>query len=209
MAGMLDQEFLPASQSSLVIQQSQTVAQTFEVGLSGVLDRVDVEVGRYGALAGGITLEVRSTLPGGLPADTVLASAFIAVSDITTSWPFYQSVELDLSSFDVRVAEGDLLAMVLSSGTPDEFVWRGDHPGGYTRGQVYFDVGGGFLDLSGWDMGFRTYVDTTPIPEPTALSLLSLGALVLVSARRREDGVAGHTHPPLHDKRQARYFGET
>lgn len=170
--GFLDQYYEPTSlQSGIIVEDSQTVAQTFTVGLSGVLDRVEVELARNIPIPSpeGVTVEIRSTLPGGSPSSNVLASVFIPAADI---WTSYQFIECDLTSFGLTVAEGDVLALVLSSDASyqlanNPFPWHGDVPGGYPRGAGYVDIHTdeihtGFFETH-YDFGFRTYV----VPEPS------------------------------------------
>jgi hypothetical protein len=194
-AATLDQRYMPSQEDGLTIDRSQTVAQTFEVGLSGALDRVEVELARNVSPGpDGMTLEIRATLPNGSPTTSALASVFVPAADVSTSFHF---MDIDLGPFSLMVTQGERLAVVLRSdidpqGNP--FVWRGDAPGGYTHGTVYIDRGTeGFGLLSGYDLGFRTYMDTTVIPEPSSLALLFSAAGVLIfrrhhAARHREPG---------------------
>ncbi|HOW68300.1 MAG TPA: PEP-CTERM sorting domain-containing protein [Candidatus Paceibacterota bacterium] len=182
-ASTLDQQYAPTQRGGLPIDLTQTVVQTFEVGLSGVLDRIDMEIARSIVPAPeGLTFEVRSTLPDGSPASSVLAGIFILAESVSTSFQF---ISVDLKPFGLKVREGDVLAMVLRTddglreGGYDPFVWHGDAPGDYSRGTVYIDRGTGFGLLSGYDLGFRTYIDTTAIPEPSSLALLFSGAVLM------------------------------
>jgi len=189
-AGTLDQEYLPSQASGLIIERSQTLAQTFEVGLTGTLDRIEVELARNTIAAPeGLTLEIRSTLADGSPSANVLAGIFIPGTDVPTEFQF---MSFDLVPFGITVTGGDALALVLRSdaepqgqvGGIDPFGWRGDAPGNYSRGTVYVDRGSGFGLASGWDFGFRTFVDTTAVPEPAGLPTLFCAAGVLLVRSR-------------------------
>ena len=74
----LDQLYIPTSfpQNGLVIQNIQTVAQTFTVGLEGLLTAVELDLGccRFGPPTADLLVEIRSTLSDGSPSDDVLAS---------------------------------------------------------------------------------------------------------------------------------------
>jgi hypothetical protein len=183
--GTLDQQYLPSGGNGLIVQRSSTVAQTFEVGLSGVLNGVEVQLARNAAvLSEGMTLEIRSTLPDGSPASGVLASVPISAADLSTAFQF---ISIDLLSFALAVNGGDMFALVLRSdavaqgGGIDPYAWGGEAPGGYSRGSVYLDCGTGFVQASGWDVGFRSYV----VPEPSSLALLLCGTTVLICIGRR------------------------
>jgi hypothetical protein len=186
--GTLDQQYLPSSGNGLIVQRVSTVAQTFEVGLTGILDRVEVQLARNAVVPSeGMTLEIRSTLLDGSPAANVLASAPISAADLSTSFQF---MSIDFLSFALEVNGGDMLALVLRSdavaggGGIDPFAWGGDGPGGYNRGSVYLDYGTGFGPTA-WDIGFKSYVDTTPVPEPSSLALLLAGVGLLLCIRTR------------------------
>lgn len=190
-AGTLDQQYLPSGGDGLIVARSQTVAQTFEVGLSGLLDRVDISLARNAVLpAEGLILEIRSTLPDGSPMSSVLASEPISAADVSIG---YQFLSIDFSQSGLLVSGGDTLALVLRSNAEvqgsgiDPFAWSAETPGGYTRGAVFTDQGSGFLSASGWDVGFQTYVDTTVVPEPSAIAILLVGAGALIY-RRHCDG---------------------
>lgn len=188
-AGTLDQQNLASGGDGLIISRSQTVAQTFEVGLSGILDRFELELARNTVLpTEGLTLEVRRTLFDGSPMSSVLASVPISASNVSTS---YQFLSIDFTQFDLEVTGGEMMALILRSNAEvqgsgiDPFAWCADAPGSYTRGAVYVDHGNGFLSASGWDVGFRTYV--TSVPEPSVLALALVGAGVLIYRRHYDD----------------------
>jgi len=192
-AATLDQQFLPDPGNGLIIERAQSVAQTFTVGLSGLLDRIDVNVARNAvAPPEGMTLEIRSTLPEGGLAPDVLASIFIPGADVPA---VFQYMEFDVTSFALTVTAGDVLALVLKSdavppgGNVDPFAWAADEAGGYGGGRVYADVGSGFNPITGWDVGFRTFVQATTVPAPASLPLLVSGVMAL--AWRRHGRLSG------------------
>src|SRR4051794_36981149 len=87
--GTLDQQYLPNGGDGLIVQRLSTVAQTFEVGMTGAFARVEVQLARNGILPlDGMTLEIRSTFPDGSPTANVLASAPIPAADVSTSFQF-------------------------------------------------------------------------------------------------------------------------
>ncbi|HTH47149.1 MAG TPA: PEP-CTERM sorting domain-containing protein [Candidatus Limnocylindria bacterium] len=188
-AGELDQQYLPSSANALIVEQSQTVAQTFGIAHSGVLDRVAVELLRNPELpAVGITLELRHTLLDGTPAPTSIASFSIAADAIGVTKSF---LEVDFSGVHLDVLAGDKLALVLSCELPgkggiDPFAWSGGAPGTYAGGKAYIDRGTGLSPVD-WDLGFETYVTRSPavVPEPSTLAFLGAWAGALYFLKRR------------------------
>src|SRR5690242_10397212 len=69
--GTLDQnhEINPVS-AALTVSNTQDLAQTFAVGITGLLDRVDVQVTRDNSPTGPLTVQLRKTLSTGFPDDT-------------------------------------------------------------------------------------------------------------------------------------------
>jgi hypothetical protein len=190
LAGTLDQQYLPSQNGGLIIEQSQTIGQTFQVGLSGLLNEVDVDIaGHPIAPPQGLTLEIHPTLSDGSPATSVLASISIPGSAVPTSFQF---VAFDLSAFGLSVATGESLAIVLRSdagyqapgGGIDPYAWRYDTSGGYAPGSGYISSGSSFNKMTGVDLGFKTYVDTTSVPEPSITTTFFLGSGIALLFRR-------------------------
>jgi len=191
---VLDQEYAPSSfNNGIIIGLGQTVAQTFTVGIEGILDRVEVEIARdpFDVPADGVTLQIRPTEADGLPATTVLASVFIPALDIAPGPPVGPDVppfhSVDLRSFGIGVTEGEGLAIVLSSnargihGGIDPYEWVANGPGGYSRGTGAIDIlDGGFFPA--FDFPFRTFV-LADVPEPAGIALVMTAALVLLGHR--------------------------
>ncbi|MGD2063524.1 MAG: PEP-CTERM sorting domain-containing protein [Nitrospirota bacterium] len=169
-------------------------AQTFTVGLSGLLTRFEVPM--RGSPGGGTSdFEIWST-SGGVPEaipGTTLAAGTVSFGD-GQAW-----VGADISASGLNVTAGDVLALVQiggsSTGSGD---WAGTEGGGYTGGVGFSTF---FTDPSGaWhdelaqpggvdDLGFRTFVDpdaVAAIPEPATVVLMGLGLVGLgVAGRRR------------------------
>lgn len=133
-------------------------AQTFTVGLSGLLAQVDVPIA--GAGPGDVTIRILGTNSLGEPNDAdVLGSATILSSVLNPSE--HEWVSVDLRPAGIRVEEGKVLAIELSS--PDTVFWRVGS--GYADGIFFLNNGeswrsGATFPGSGdLDMAFRTYVD--------------------------------------------------
>jgi hypothetical protein len=169
-------------------------AQTFTVGLSGLLTRFEVPM--RGSVGGGTSdFEIWGT-SGGVPEaipGTTLAAGTVSFGN-GQAW-----VGADISASGLNVTAGDILALVQiggsSTGSGD---WAGTDGGGYAGGVGFSTFN---ADPSGaWhdhlvndggvdDFGFRTFVDpdgVAAIPEPATVVLMGLGLVGLGYAGRRK-----------------------
>jgi len=140
-------------------------AQTFTVGMTGTLSRIEVQLFGVGA-TGSAVFEVWNTTAGGQPVavpGTALASATIDFSGVNHTF-----VGADLTP-GVSVSAGDVLAIVLKGGPPQLAYW--DHTGDlYPSGSAFTtstaDPTGPWIIIGGFpgarDFNFRTYVDVSP-----------------------------------------------
>ena len=197
--GNLDQDFstLPSSFGAALSSTGDTLfAQSFTVGIGGFLSSVDLLIFDATSWSGSgaiqltdVSVELR-TVEAGLPSDTVLANSVVPASDLTDD-PNGALLHVELAS-DIPVTPGQVLAVGIAGA---QVGWSG-HAffEGQPEPEVRYLGGGAFRrphvgdswepidDFGGeYDFLFRTYV----IPEPTTLSLLGLGSLALMVARRR------------------------
>ena len=174
-------------------------AQTFTVGLNGVLTGFEVLLDTTGMGAGERTFDILGTIAG-VPdvASAPLASVAIPFAGDNTGF-YAGSLGVPLP-----VAVGGILAIADRGLQGDGAFWVGHYdytedlafgallshyPGGAAYGPTFTEPVG----LFGGDLGFRTYVDPDSaqppsIPEPATLVLLGAGMAVAL-ARRRCGGI--------------------
>ncbi len=180
-APVLDQEYVAAGTNTLVISSNQPLAQSFTVGLDGVLDSVEVQVFRTDtSTTGTVTLSILEVTGGVL--GSVLTSVTRPVTDLATAAAF---LLFDLADLDVDA--GDTLAIRMVSDTPGggnctPACWVGDFPGLFADGTGYV-----FDQPNVRDFGFRTFIDADidAVPEPSALGLIVAALAGLGFAARR------------------------
>lgn len=186
---LLDQFAIPPSPplNGYLAEDTQTLAQTFTVGLRGRLSAIELDLAccldRNGIVTfpADLVIEIRTTLPNGTPSDHVLATTTAKAKNLSVGSFAFERIPL--SSQRVEVVPGDVLAIVLSSTAPglglfNPYTWALETSGEYDRGTGFVNHGRG----DGWfavsDYGFKTYV-----PEPSSLALMALGLATM--ARRR------------------------
>ena len=173
-APILDQQ-AEVGQSAAFGLSELTRAQTFTVGVDGVLDSVELLLRDSGTK----TFEIHATT-GGVPVlgSTPLASVSVTFAAGLASW-----VAIDFSSFAIPVSVGDVLAIVQPGALPvGGFWWAGG--GGYAGGTLYSTIDsspGAYVAFPSLDFNFRTYVEA---PEPAAGLLAAVAALLLLAGRR-------------------------
>jgi hypothetical protein len=199
-AEVLDQSFIASPQNlhagiGPTFPGSIQEAQTFTVGITGALTRVNVFLEIEGSLPppGTWFLDVRPTV-NGVPIETdslALASVTLPTSNSV------QPVSFDLRPSGVSVMEGEVLAIVLGSdvgGGNGQFFWEGGIGNQYPLGEV-FDRNlpnpvwsiPEIIAQAGGDLSFQTFVEpgVAAIPEPSTQLLVGLGALCLFGCSLR------------------------
>jgi hypothetical protein len=173
------------------------VAQTFTVGRSGTLARIEVDqvfldLDNGGSLSGfPLVFDIRRTSAGLPVADDSLALSTLSLPP--GSMPtraFSGSLVFNILSFGLTVNEGDVLSFVLRS-NGNVFAFATSDAGNvYARGEYAqrFSPGDPFPHFTapsfpdGTDMSFRSLVN---VPEPSLLALMELGLTGLAFARRK------------------------
>lgn len=207
---VVDQAFVPTGMYVEYRTTSlQDVAQTFTAGLSGRLSGIDLFISKSNSSTGyqyGLRVDIRPVESNGEPvyADTSalgtenLGAAEIPYTPNGGSW-----VNVAFGSSIVNVIQGTQYAIVIVPNNPDRveagpypFSWYGGmgtiYDGPYSGGMAYrrdvINYPGTWLQYENQSkdaLGFRTYVQTNPVPIPASLLLLAPGLVGLVRLRRK------------------------
>jgi hypothetical protein len=185
--GTLDQFYAPndATQCDIFAVNFNGISpgETFTVGLSGYITRVDVFVARNELqTTGDVSWTLRRTIAGvpvASPAG-VLAAGTFSYGDLGFQYTYEPCL---ISPVQVPVKFGDGLAITLSS--DHMFTWAGHVGSPYSWGSFVAAPGsqGPWTPQVAVALGFKTFVQA--VPEPSATTLLSLGACALLISRRR------------------------
>ncbi|MFZ4506782.1 MAG: PEP-CTERM sorting domain-containing protein [Fimbriimonas sp.] len=187
-AGTLDQHNegpLSPDPNGAFAYNFQTPVQTFTVGVTGLIDQIDLQVGRIGTPTQSITVEVFKTtgVSSFVPSGSVLFSHTFNPTFFPTSTAVFTSINFgDYFASPIDATVGETYAIRLSSPEASTFsnqfyVWN------LSGGNQY--SGGHFSGSSDQDMGFRTYV-ITPVPEPASMVAMSLGLVAFARRRNRK-----------------------
>ncbi|MCP5371965.1 MAG: PEP-CTERM sorting domain-containing protein [Hyphomicrobiales bacterium] len=201
-ATVVDQQFTttgPVDSNTATGVTFAAMAQTFTVGVTGLLAAVELYVLRTGGTTGDLTVDIRGLVSGGAPeplaanalGSTTLANADVPVRPSTTPYGF-APILIDLTAANIAVTAGQILAIGVSSAAGEFFVFQTDYSNGYAGGGLWTQSSDGLaFSPTTSDFSFTTYVNTgTSVPEPGTLGLLVVGLTGLGWAHRRRGRAA-------------------
>lgn len=155
-----DQLFAPLEPASLVAGAGTGIAQTFTVGSGGQLTKIQMYIARGPLIDDTLRVELRTTV-GGVPEAGGSPLAVREFPSISIP-PDRRFVDWDVTSWDISVSVGDVLAIVLSEkDLPGvSFSWFGSNTDAYGAGRMFTWVGPGpwVAQDPAWDLGFSTFV---------------------------------------------------
>lgn len=205
-ATVIDQQSIPESgqiaQSSglaLQINHQDTLYQTFTVGTTGTLARLDLGVFRSGltpapvtfSLMRGAEILAQSALD---PASAIRFVFGVEGGDITT---YGDAQRIELLSNNISVQTGEQLTIKLSAPSSSyQYWWFSADGNAFTyEGGSGYSVRNGVTTPRG-DFAFRSYVENgvqvgaVPEPHAWALMLVGFGALGVAIRRKRAAAVS-------------------
>lgn len=139
-----------------------TGVQTFTAGRTGILNRIDLSLGRLDT-AGTLTFRVE-TAPAGVPSGTVLASASVATAAVPDDGDLHD-VSVALAPFLVTVGQQYAIVLAAPKASPDTaWLWPTDARNGYPGGTALEGdtKAGTWANHPTDDRTFATWVDSTP-----------------------------------------------
>ncbi len=172
--------------------------QTFVVGITGDLTRVQLQLSRNPLATPDFDVDVSIvTLSGTSTPITVvdtLSTTSFGPADVTTDAPML--IDLGFAN-PASVNAGDTLGILLSPGAPQGasagtsyrwFIEIADNTRSYVPGAPFSANNGNFVGGPSSDFGFATFVEeggeaVVPLPASALLLLSGLGALVIRSRR--------------------------
>jgi hypothetical protein len=164
-AGTLDQQQTDSSGTRYAPNPDQSLAQTFTAGIGGGLDRADLHLSKNGTPSLPITVEIRNA-SGGTPGSTVLASASVPASAVSSSPGAFVPISFTPPA---AVVAGTQYAIVAysSAAVPNIYAWSASLTNPYAAGNGFNTSnsppsGSWNPLLSFLDFTFLTYVAPTP-----------------------------------------------
>lgn len=197
-AVVLDQSFDPTGHDNVNagiggINEHQERAQTFKVGVTGLLTRVDVFSKVFAPATGSLLMDIRGTAASGAPDPAITPLGVLASASVpATSMPGGNGgfVTFTLNT-PLPVTAGATLAFGLhATADASTFGLLGSTGNPYPFGRAFERVTnnhnwGSELD---YDLGFRTFVDTdgpvSSAPLPAGIATGSIGAVGALGLHR-------------------------
>jgi K319-like protein len=166
-ASIKDQAFEPPTPDTIpTISGQYRWAQTFMVGVTGTLTRSDVLVAQmFGVQPEDLDVTIFDTVAGAphlpLTAPFHISAASVPIVAHPSSFDSYAYLS---ASFTLPVTTGDVLAIVVSTGSSSQYYWAGVYGGGYSGGQLYQTTTNTWSPSGTEDQAFRTFVAASRPP---------------------------------------------
>jgi hypothetical protein len=179
LAGDLDQQQL-IQNGFRGIASSQSGAQGFTAGRTGLLDQVDLDLQKSNSPPV-LTVELRD-ISAGIPGNQVLATGTVQAASVPTSVGFVPVV----FPTPAQVVTGNQYAIVISTAASgsNSYLWADKGPDVYAGGIESLDSppGSGWLAQPNYDFAFKTYV----APPSSAPALTGQRAAALKKCKKKK-----------------------
>ncbi len=196
-ADTLDQFYLDDDGSFGI---GDAAAQTFTVGTTGLLSRVELRLGRSSGPDGTVVVYIRNAEMG-ISAGPNLGALTLPRINLPSPIQSDEYISLDFSSQEIHVNAGEHFAVIVDIRDTPGVEWglgrtvqtpSGLPMGGYPDGLAFVPAGSSwavlpynpsFPDTVGLDFNFRTFVQT--VPEPSTLAIVCFLYVVGLGVRLR------------------------
>lgn len=188
-APVLDQSQLDGSNQNQAVHSNRDIGQTFTVGISGVLQSIELSIGSTGSPVEDLVLELLDFSGGDLSTASSLGSTSVSLASLGSAPSMLSQGSItasliDVSSLSVGVISGDALAFRLTSAVPLPGLYFARISLADTYADGSYFVGTNLLGNA--DAAFKVFVEpTTAVPEPATFGLLGAGLFGLGFMRRR------------------------
>jgi hypothetical protein len=166
-----DQAFEPSPPDTIpTIFREYRWAQTFTVGFTGTLTRVDVLVAQlFNQQHEDLEITIFDTIGGApraaLTAPFHISPASVPIAPHASTFDAYAYLG---AQFALPVTVGDVLAIVVSTGSSSQYYWAGAFGGGYPVGKLYRTTSTTWSASGQQDQAFRTFVAQSRPPTARA-----------------------------------------
>lgn len=174
-----------SGQAGVFANGTTHASQSFTVGLTGYLSSIDLFAYIYGNTNGLFGLDIYRGGTANAPGNTFISSSYLPAAS------YYQREGVTSFVFAptaIAVTAGEVLTFRMTATQGTTFInytqmSDGRISNGYAGGYQYDTYGYGFANA---DLNFRTFIDSSPLPEPAGWAMILIGFGGMGSIMRRQ-----------------------